>query len=681
MKITLKISEKITLAAIAWIFLTMLLAGVIFIYLDNKAQYLSAHEKINESINRFHNGLKDKEVYLLEKLSYLAESDDMYASLTLFEYYLSQNKSCNHSLVMEKQTASQLINKFSRITSLGSIAVFDLNGNLIAASTSDDNKTYTAVYSDDMASSLEFYNEETGDILTNNMFPNFLMNNSFKTYSYEEKILYKYSENVISITVVKPVTKYQTNGKIISLGYVSVTEFLDESFFNDFFNETGIDIKYGAYEDIAIYGLNTSNILHSKKFIKYPDNELAKDKVLKSENSYYAVQLWEPIKNLNTKLVFIKDSSEITGFSNLKETFIFIMILSIFIIAPASILLIDRNISVPLKKLLQQIDSLEKGDFNIQSPINTKDEIGTLFNSFNRMAEKIKDRENKLKLMNEELEQLVDSETEKRRKHEQIVFEQKKFADMGQMINAVAHQWRQPLNIIGLYVQSFVEDMEESKNLEGLKTFENDIFEQLKYMSGTIDNFRNFFMYEKEAKNFEVVFSTIEVLKMVHAQMSSKGIDIIVNCECDKKSVHCTDLNEPPVCGYHRTIVNGYETEFKQAVLNLVQNSQDAIIENLSKNLIEKGFVQINLSGYNNIVTIEIADNGGGIPDEIIHDVFAPYFTTKEEGKGTGVGLFMTKTIIESRMSGSISVSNRNGGAVFTIKLPSVRQSLEIQNG
>ena len=201
-----------------------------------------------------------------------------------------------------------------------------------------------------------------------------------------------------------------------------------------------------------------------------------------------------------------------------------------------------------------------------------------------------------------------------------------------------------PLNALAINIQ-LLEDLYEDGVLDDktLKDLIQKNMETIQFMSNTIDDFRNFFRKDKEKVEFdikEVIEKTIELQK---AQLSNHNIKVITNLESVK--------------------FKGYKNEFMQVILNLVSNAKDAIVD---KN--KEGVIKISSKKEQDKIVIEIEDNGGGIPEEIINRIFEPYFTTKEEGKGTGMGLYMVKEII-NRMDGEISVINTKEGAKFIIIL------------
>ncbi|KJR40540.1 membrane protein containing ATP-binding region, ATPase-like domain protein [Candidatus Magnetoovum chiemensis] len=264
-----------------------------------------------------------------------------------------------------------------------------------------------------------------------------------------------------------------------------------------------------------------------------------------------------------------------------------------------------------------------------------------------------------LKELNLNLEQRIAQEIEKRQQKEQILIHQSKLAAMGEMIGAIAHQWRQPLNSLGLIIQD-IEDAYAFGELDKpyIEKVIEDSMGQIRYMSDTIDDFRNFFKQTKDKVSFNPVKAIKEVFSLVSAQLNNHNIRLNLA------------FNENDT-----STITGYLSEFKQVILNIVNNSKDAIMKLKGDAYNKDGFINIALANSEDKITITISDNGGGIPSDIMERIFEPYFTTKEPGKGTGIGLYMSKVIIESNMSGKLSVKALEDGVIFTIELPRDRQT------
>jgi signal transduction histidine kinase len=224
---------------------------------------------------------------------------------------------------------------------------------------------------------------------------------------------------------------------------------------------------------------------------------------------------------------------------------------------------------------------------------------------------------------------------------EALLHQQSKLAAMGEMIGAIAHQWRQPLNALSMNIQNLEEDFDEGLvDSAFVKAFIAKNRKTILFMSKTIDDFRNFFRTDKEKHDFSLREAIGETLSLQEAQFKSHGIHVTIQ-------------------GVDKTLFS-FKSEFQQVMLNLINNAKDALIEHKS----EEKSILIEL--LNDEIAVE--DNGGGIPLEIMERIFEPYFTTKEQGKGTGIGLYMSKLIIEKNMGGVLSVTNTKEGARFSIR-------------
>jgi PAS domain S-box-containing protein len=286
-----------------------------------------------------------------------------------------------------------------------------------------------------------------------------------------------------------------------------------------------------------------------------------------------------------------------------------------------------------------------------------------------KVEDALKEKTRQLEELTKSLEQRVESEIEKRRQQEQMLIQQSKLAAMGEMISAIAHQWRQPLNAAGLIIQN-IKDAYEYGELDRAyleRAVENSM-SQIQFMSKTIDDFRKFFRPDKEKKDFDAKQAAGEVLSMLSSELKASNISYRIVCHVHNKTFE--DFSEIIPCG--ETTIHGHQNELKQVFLNLINNAKDAIIEKREKGLgdpEEKGTIAFDFEKSGEKVIIRILDNAGGIPEDIMDRVFEPYFTTKEQGKGTGIGLYMSKVIIENNMSGKLTVRNINGGAEFKIEL------------
>jgi len=229
-----------------------------------------------------------------------------------------------------------------------------------------------------------------------------------------------------------------------------------------------------------------------------------------------------------------------------------------------------------------------------------------------------------------------------------LIFQQSKQAAIGEMIENIAHQWRQPLNTIGALMMKLELNNEHDKlTQEIISQTINDTNQVVEHMSKTIDDFRDFFIPNKE-KDFFVIQNTMNSLSY-----------LMVN--------HLEDYNiKFIITGDTNIKLYGYENELKQVLLNIIGNAKDAI----RNNDIENGFIEVNIEKSGDNIVLSIKDNAGGIPQEIISKIFEPYFTTKFKSQGTGLGLYISNVIIVKNMNGMLSVSSDNYGTIFKITLP-----------
>ncbi|WP_432407843.1 cache domain-containing protein [Wukongibacter sp. M2B1] len=254
----------------------------------------------------------------------------------------------------------------------------------------------------------------------------------------------------------------------------------------------------------------------------------------------------------------------------------------------------------------------------------------------------------KLREMNKNLKVMVKKEVEKSRKKDAVIIYQSRLAKMGQMIGHIAHQWKQPLNNINLILSNIKDDYEynelDKESLEASIYTSKKIVDQ---MSQTIDDFRYFFKPRKNKEKFSLHNTINFALKLIEESIKLNNIKIGIELVCDSK-------------------VYGYSNEFSQVIFNILDNAKDALV----KNTIDNKEISIKIYIKYNMAIVEICNNGGCIKENVIQNVFEPYFTTKEEEKGTGIGLYMSKMIIERHMNGKLECENIENGACFKILIP-----------
>lgn len=230
---------------------------------------------------------------------------------------------------------------------------------------------------------------------------------------------------------------------------------------------------------------------------------------------------------------------------------------------------------------------------------------------------------------------------------EEMMIAQSRHAAMGEMISMIAHQWRQPISVIGMACNNILIDIElEMLDNEQLKDSAESMLEQTKYLSQTIEDFRDFFKpnKEKEIINPKVIID--ETLSIMSKSLENNNINIIFDIKDD--------------CN-----VKIYSRELLQVFLNIIKNAK----ESFEGKKIENQIIEISIKKVNHIVRIEIYDNAGNIDEKIKDKIFDPYFSTKDEKTGTGLGLYMSKTIVEKHLNGELGFFNKNEGVVFYVDL------------
>ena len=341
---------------------------------------------------------------------------------------------------------------------------------------------------------------------------------------------------------------------------------------------------------------------------------------------------------------------------------------------------IAKIFSEPIIKLNAVVSSITYDNLDVEIKASSNDEVGELSLAFNKMIYKLNKSQNELKISHQSLEQRVQERTkeleyaninledkslalselnknldykvkqeiEKSRSQESMLLQQSRLAAMGEMVGNIAHQWRQPLNALGIIIQNIALSYSLGKlDNNFLEKSVDDSLKLTNMMSSTIEDFRNFFKPNKTKGVFLLSESLYSSLELIDATLTNNNIKVISEIEND-------------------LYTNGFQNEFAQAILNILSNAKDALIEGK----IDEPKIIIKLYKSNNIAKLCIYDNAYSIKNEILKKIFDPYFTTKDEGKGTGIGLYMSKLIIEKNMGGIIYARNVNNGVEFIIEMP-----------
>ena len=290
----------------------------------------------------------------------------------------------------------------------------------------------------------------------------------------------------------------------------------------------------------------------------------------------------------------------------------------------------DVTAEVELKKRLEQKDKeLEELNKNLEL--------------------RVKAQTKQLKELNKTLEQRVLEEIKKNEEKQKLLFWQSRMASLGQMLANIAHQWRQPLTELNLTLFN-MKKASLNHNEKKIEDFYKQSKNLISSMSITIEDFTNFFNPLKQKKNFEIKNAIIKSLTILKKTIEQENIKIKVDVPIKYK-------------------VLGMSNELSQVIINLIQNAKDAFIQNNIQN--KEIFITLKEEQISNkkYALLEIKDNAGGIKDENIDKIFEPYFTTKHKSQGTGLGLFMSKMIVEKSLEGEINHKNCDDGSVFTITI------------
>ena len=267
------------------------------------------------------------------------------------------------------------------------------------------------------------------------------------------------------------------------------------------------------------------------------------------------------------------------------------------------------------------------------------------------LEERVKKQTFELWALNQTLENRIKEEVEKNRDKDRVMFQQSRLASMGEMMGNIAHQWRQPLSELGIILYKikkiFKKSTEENNAEEFLESYEN-AKQVIKKMSDTIEDFRNFFNPHRPKEIFFIEDVLHEAMVMMLGTLKKYEIKVDIQTE--------ENIN-----------IKGYASEFSQVLINLLNNSKDAF----NKKSLENRIIEIKIKKFDkSYAMITFKDNAGGIDEEILDKIFEPYFTTKHASLGTGLGLYMSRMIIQNSMKGTIEAKNCDNGVCFYIKIP-----------
>lgn len=347
-----------------------------------------------------------------------------------------------------------------------------------------------------------------------------------------------------------------------------------------------------------------------------------------------------------TQMIGTSKKNTLQGVSDMiKEISIATFILTVLVVFIA--IFVADNITKKIFVLIEGAKAFSENRLDHTIEIQTKDEFGKLAQAFNTMARSISKLLIEQKELNSTLEERVREEVAKNREKDHKLMAQSRLAATGEMLGNIAHHWRQPLNTIVAVAQ----DMKEAQKFgeldaSYLERSVSQITQSSGYMSSVIDQFGSFFKPQEKVVAFDVAEVVEETVHLFSSSFEQEGIAL--TCDVQKGLT-----------------VNGYPHEFRQVVMNLITNAQEAIVKRNKAKVIE-----VTLQEEEEKIHLSIKDSGGGIDASIAPKIFDPYFSTKFESQGTGIGLYMAKMIIENTMNGSLSTHNVEDGCVMDIIIP-----------
>ena len=428
-----------------------------------------------------------------------------------------------------------------------------------------------------------------------------------------------------------------------------------------------ISDKLLVSDGIAVVNTNSKSIIYQSSETKilgnryFLDTKSNKDfiNVALQDNSYTILSNDYNNLDLNLRIFVVINDNNLFDFANkiIRENLSKLAL--IIILVSVVIIFFVRYMLKPLGKLTRKIENnvqkINKG--YCKTAIDQVDEIKEINLYFEMYDKVIKEDKKKLENFNEELSLMVKDEVEKNRAKDTLLFEQTKMAAMGEMLNNIAHQWRQPLSVIstiasGIKLSQDFGTFDEKQMRKDLDI----IMDNTQYLSETIDDFRKFFKTDNQRSDFSFKEVIDSIKSLQYVNLKNNGIELIEEVE---------DVD-----------INGYRNELIQAILIILNNARDKLL--MQDNEHKKKLIVLNTAKDGEDLKISIKDSGGGIDAPVIDKVFEPYFTTKHQSKGTGIGLFMAQEIITKHFDGNISVKNsefeyendKYFGAEFIITFP-----------
>ncbi|WP_044417290.1 transporter substrate-binding domain-containing protein [Halarcobacter anaerophilus] len=437
-----------------------------------------------------------------------------------------------------------------------------------------------------------------------------------KDFAYNEIIRRKYPNlKVVTVNHLREGLKKVERGELF--GQVTTHLNVAYAFQEEFYGSLQISGKFDEQWHLSVGVRKDAPILLSI-FGKVVDS-------ISDETKQSIINKWVSIK--------YEKSIDYTLFWSIISFLFFVLLLILYIY------ILQRRYIRKLTKAKEEIEMLNS---TLEKKVQLRTQELELSNK------KLKIKTSELEHLNNTLDIRIREEINNRKKQEQLLIQQSKLAEMGEMISMIAHQWRQPLSALSTIIQNIHLRHSlgklDNEYLDKQRILGNALTEK---MSKTIDDFRNFFKPNKEKQYFSIEDAIHKTIFLIDDSFKSHSIKI-ENQISDDISIY------------------GFESELSQVLLNILTNSKDAFLDNN----IENPKIIIKTKRIQTHIKILISDNAGGISNSIINKVFEPYFTTKDSYNGTGLGLYMSKIIIEQNMQGQLTVKNIDNGVQFSIYIP-----------
>lgn len=466
---------------------------------------------------------------------------------------------------------------------------------------------------------------------------------ALKNKIYIGDIYFTKDDNEMMIDISKGVVDIKTQ-KIVGVMIVK----LSMGSIQDIISDKLID-----FDGIALLNTNTNKFLYKSSHAKNisTDQFFSSTSNIKtiSKNGDLHLLVSSEYENLQLKLKLFLITKEEHLFYHIKETIRKNLQLLILIILFSTIItyLIISNTLKPIERLIKDVKYRssridKKFNSELETNLDEVDQMKYYFDIFIKLSEQDKERLNNFNLT---LQKKVNEEIEKNKQKEQILAKQSKLAALGEMMDAIAHQWKQPLSTIGVSVQNLSMKvlLDEKVTDQMIQDVSDETQKQIVHLVSTIDEFREFFRPNQK-------LSIINVKSMIKSTLTLMNSELISN------------KIKYEIIGDDNIEISCIENEFKHVFINLINNAKDAFNEN---NIKDRKLV-FEILKDNGKILLKVSDNAGGIPKENINNIFTSNFTTKKDG--TGIGLYLTKQIIE-KFDATIDVQNINYGTCFTITI------------